>query len=150
MPLYFAPTAIPMKNCAAQMISAGGRAVMMPDSDRIAVRIIGPRIVAPKSPIRAAIRQPRKHEPTISAICTESVSRALAPGGNDRSTFHSIDITSGATVTITRTREAWISDSARMSPPASSPNTSMSCSPPGIAPNHAVAWSKPKTWRNSG
>ena len=99
---------------------------------------------------RAAIRQPAMQAPTIRAICSGSVSPARAPGGTDRSIPQTADMTRGATVTITRTREAWISDSARTSPPASSPNTSMSCSPPGIAPNHAVAWSKPNTRRNSG
>jgi hypothetical protein len=39
----------------------------------------------------------------------------------------------GASETMTSTRVAWISDSVRTLPPASWPNSSMSCKPPGMA-----------------
>ena len=68
MPTYFTPTAMPMKNCAAWMISAGGRFWTMPLSDRIMVRISGPRIEAPNNPARSASFQPRKPAATMSAI----------------------------------------------------------------------------------
>ena len=133
MPEYFTPTTIPMKNCAACTASAGGRPSITPASDSAAVRIIGPRIDAPKRPRRLAPFQPTSAAIAMRISCPAGTEVIGAPGAPDRSVPRIRIRIVGTSVTISSTRVACRSDSARTSPPASSPKRSMSCRPPGIA-----------------
>ena len=70
---------IPMKNCAARIASAGGRLWMMSARLRIAVTIIGPRIVAPNIPIHSAPFQPISAAASMIAISDNGRLEAGAP-----------------------------------------------------------------------
>ena len=103
----------------------------------------GPRIEAPKSPIRAAIHQPAPPPIASRASCEGGTARADSPGAFASGRSHKPVISSGASVTITSTRVAWISDNERTLAPASRPKTIMSSRPPGIAEKKAVGRSYP-------
>ena len=132
-PAYLHPTLIPMKNCAAQMASDGGRWCKMPVRDRSAANNSGPRIEAPNMPIRFASCQPTSPQKIIQPSCESAMLAAGAPGGLLRSASQTQANRKGRVTTMTKTRVAWISASVRTFPPASSPKISMSCRPPGIA-----------------
>ena len=85
MPEYFDPMAMPMKNCAAQTISAGGRWWISPARLSAAVRISGPRIAAPKIRSRSAIFQPSGPATSMIAVSNTGMSASRSPGGRFRS-----------------------------------------------------------------
>lgn len=134
IPAYFAPMVRPMKNCAAQIASAGGRWCRPPARVTTVVTISGPRIEAPNMPIRLAPCQPTMAQATMIANSCQGRLVSGSPGGLVRSAFQTDFRMKGRATTITSTRVAWISDSDRTLPPASSPKTSMSCKPPGMEP----------------
>ena len=133
MPAYFTPIPMPRKNCATCIASAGGRWVSRPAIEAAPPTISGPRIGAPKRPSFAPPHQPSAPQTSITRYWNKGVSAAGSPGGPVRLRPQIQVSRKGMAETITSTRVVWISDSARMSAPASSPKIAMSCSPPGMA-----------------
>ena len=105
-PAYLHPTLIPIKNCAAQMASDGGRCCRTPVRDKSAASKSGPRIEAPNMPARFASCQPTSPQKIIHPSCESAMLAAGAPGGLVRSAFQIQVSRKGRVTTMTKTRVA--------------------------------------------
>ena len=114
------------------IISSDGLCVRIPSMASGAERRRGPRISAPKSLSRlnkSIPTIPVINRPMFSIIGSSVIG---APRGLSSSSPKNCVSTMGAMVIRISERVAWTSDNVLGLPPASIPNTTMSCKPPGI------------------